>query len=122
MAGLVPAIHVFLAGIKDVDARDERGHDDAINSVQQKAATVRARLGRQRFSLLLILRRRLRRWADVAPGIDGNLFFRDLVHRRLVVLLALLLRLELVRGQFPFLVLERRQSHALSGGRPRHQG
>jgi hypothetical protein len=24
------------AGIKDVDARDERGHDDAINSVQQK--------------------------------------------------------------------------------------
>jgi hypothetical protein len=29
MAGLDPAIHVFLArGIKDVDARDERGHDD----------------------------------------------------------------------------------------------
>jgi hypothetical protein len=28
MAGLVPAIHVsFLDGAKDVDARDERGHD-----------------------------------------------------------------------------------------------
>jgi hypothetical protein len=27
MAGLVPAIHVFLAGDKDVDARDKRGHD-----------------------------------------------------------------------------------------------
>ena len=30
MAGLVPAIHVFLAGVKDVDARDVRGHDDTI--------------------------------------------------------------------------------------------
>jgi hypothetical protein len=29
MAGLVPAIHVFLAaGCKDVDARDKPGHDD----------------------------------------------------------------------------------------------
>jgi hypothetical protein len=28
MAGLVPAIHVFLRGYKDVDARDKRGHDD----------------------------------------------------------------------------------------------
>src|SRR5262245_42717992 len=29
MAGLVPAIHVFLArAAKDVDARDKRGHDD----------------------------------------------------------------------------------------------
>jgi hypothetical protein len=27
MAGLVPAIHVFCIG-QDVDARDERGHDD----------------------------------------------------------------------------------------------
>jgi hypothetical protein len=28
MAGLVPAIHVFLAaGKQDVDARDKRGHD-----------------------------------------------------------------------------------------------
>jgi hypothetical protein len=27
MAGLVPAIHVFLAQKKDVDARDKRGHD-----------------------------------------------------------------------------------------------
>jgi len=26
MAGLVPAIHVFIY-IKDVDARDKRGHD-----------------------------------------------------------------------------------------------
>jgi len=32
MAGLVPAIHVFLAeaGKKDVDARDKRGHDGAL--------------------------------------------------------------------------------------------
>jgi hypothetical protein len=29
MAGLVPAIHVFLASVtKDVDARHEAGHDD----------------------------------------------------------------------------------------------
>ena len=30
MAGLVPAIHVFvlLQGRKDVDARDKRGHDE----------------------------------------------------------------------------------------------
>jgi hypothetical protein len=29
MAGLVPAIHVFSLRRKDVDARDEPGHDDA---------------------------------------------------------------------------------------------
>jgi hypothetical protein len=28
MAGLVPAIHVFRAGTKDVDARHKAGHDD----------------------------------------------------------------------------------------------
>jgi hypothetical protein len=28
MAGLVPAIHVFLPPRKDVDARDKRGHDE----------------------------------------------------------------------------------------------
>jgi hypothetical protein len=28
MAGLVPAIHAFAGGEKDVDAHDERGHDD----------------------------------------------------------------------------------------------
>jgi hypothetical protein len=30
MAGLVPAIHVLLAGLlkEDVDARDKRGHDE----------------------------------------------------------------------------------------------
>jgi hypothetical protein len=28
MAGLVPAIHVFLAGVQDVDARDKPGHDE----------------------------------------------------------------------------------------------
>jgi len=28
MAGLDPAIHAFLAAKKDVDARDERGHDE----------------------------------------------------------------------------------------------
>jgi hypothetical protein len=31
MAGLVPAIHVFdVAAVKDVDARDKRGHDDIV--------------------------------------------------------------------------------------------
>ena len=31
MAGLVPAIHVFLAcGAKDVDARHKAGHDDEL--------------------------------------------------------------------------------------------
>jgi len=29
MAGLVPAIHDFLACPKDVDARDKPGHDEA---------------------------------------------------------------------------------------------
>jgi hypothetical protein len=30
MAGLVPAIHVFLGKVKqDVDARDKRGHDES---------------------------------------------------------------------------------------------
>jgi hypothetical protein len=28
MAGLVPAIHVSNYPVEDVDARDERGHDD----------------------------------------------------------------------------------------------
>jgi hypothetical protein len=28
MAGLVPAIHVFVFRSTDVDARDKRGHDD----------------------------------------------------------------------------------------------
>jgi hypothetical protein len=28
MAGLVPAIHVFAFGQKDVDARAKRGHDE----------------------------------------------------------------------------------------------
>jgi hypothetical protein len=28
MAGLVPAIHASRYGKKDVDARDERGHDE----------------------------------------------------------------------------------------------
>jgi hypothetical protein len=30
MAGFIPAIHIFLAlsGFKDVDGRDEPGHDD----------------------------------------------------------------------------------------------
>jgi hypothetical protein len=27
MAGLVPAIHVLLRWVQDVDARDKRGHD-----------------------------------------------------------------------------------------------
>ncbi|MEY9125355.1 hypothetical protein ABH994_007109 [Bradyrhizobium yuanmingense] len=28
MAGLVPAIHAFACGAKNVDARDKPGHDD----------------------------------------------------------------------------------------------
>jgi hypothetical protein len=33
MAGLVPAIHVFLiCGFEDVDARDKRGHDDTADA------------------------------------------------------------------------------------------
>jgi hypothetical protein len=40
MAGLVPAIHVFGAPKKDVDARDKRGHDDRGRSL---AMTVRVR-------------------------------------------------------------------------------
>ena len=35
MAGLDPAIHVFdPAGLKDVDARDKRGHDDGASVVR----------------------------------------------------------------------------------------
>jgi hypothetical protein len=30
MAGLVPAIHVFLLMLKDVDARDKPGHDGGV--------------------------------------------------------------------------------------------
>jgi hypothetical protein len=29
MAGLVPAIHAYGCGTKDMDARDKRGHDDS---------------------------------------------------------------------------------------------
>jgi len=32
MAGLVPAIHVFLAQQQDVDARHKAGHDEADRS------------------------------------------------------------------------------------------
>jgi hypothetical protein len=32
MAGLVPAIHVFTKRKQDVDARDERGHDERESS------------------------------------------------------------------------------------------
>jgi hypothetical protein len=31
MRGLVPRIHEFLAASKDVDGRDERGHDGGLN-------------------------------------------------------------------------------------------
>ena len=36
MRGLVPRIHVFLAAGKDVDGRDERGHDGALIQANQK--------------------------------------------------------------------------------------
>jgi hypothetical protein len=39
MAGLVPAIHVFLwAPPQDVDARDKRGHDDEADTVLYRRA------------------------------------------------------------------------------------
>jgi hypothetical protein len=45
MAGLVPAIHVFVRrGIQDVDARDKRGHD---GSIKFHPATLRASRRRQ---------------------------------------------------------------------------
>ena len=37
MAGLDPAIHAFLFGSKDVDARDEPGHDGETNLKQPLA-------------------------------------------------------------------------------------
>jgi hypothetical protein len=33
MAGLVPAIHVFLCGNNDVDARHKAGHDEETDQV-----------------------------------------------------------------------------------------
>jgi hypothetical protein len=30
MAGLAPAIHVFISKKQDVDARDKRGHDEIL--------------------------------------------------------------------------------------------
>jgi hypothetical protein len=35
MAGLVPAIHVFLLCSKDVDARHQAGHDERISSTHR---------------------------------------------------------------------------------------
>jgi hypothetical protein len=32
MAGLVPAIHVLLQDLKDVDARHKAGHDDRVGA------------------------------------------------------------------------------------------
>jgi hypothetical protein len=40
MAGLVPAIHVFLfKRAKDVDARDERGHDEQLTKLATLSLT-----------------------------------------------------------------------------------
>jgi hypothetical protein len=40
MAGLVPAIHVFLLRQpKNVDARDKPGHDDLLNSLSRYSST-----------------------------------------------------------------------------------
>ncbi|RJF65486.1 hypothetical protein D4Q71_08290 [Rhodopseudomonas palustris] len=42
MAGLVPAIHVFsLASLKDVDARDKRGHDGELGRRAQNCVRSR---------------------------------------------------------------------------------
>jgi hypothetical protein len=37
MAGLDPAIHVFVSSSKDVDARHEAGHEDRHSAVQVTA-------------------------------------------------------------------------------------
>jgi len=43
MAGLAPAIHVFLAcGAKDVDARDKPGHDGELSAFQESQPDRRA--------------------------------------------------------------------------------
>jgi len=42
MAGLVPAIHVFLASVnQDVDARDKRGHDGWNAVARMKRSEIR---------------------------------------------------------------------------------
>ncbi|HTB00922.1 MAG TPA: hypothetical protein VK804_10640 [Bradyrhizobium sp.] len=45
MAGLVPAIHVFLADCtkKDVDARDKPGHDDLCYNFEIPGSRAQAR-------------------------------------------------------------------------------
>jgi hypothetical protein len=66
MAGLVPAIHVFCAARenKDVDARDERGHDAVmllevriawVIAPMRRAAVWRARHSRRDIERLTIL-------------------------------------------------------------------
>ena len=56
MAGLVPAIHVFLAVIpEDVDARDKPGHDEERETAGAEITTLRATLsppGRFIYTLL----------------------------------------------------------------------
>jgi hypothetical protein len=38
MAGLVPAIHVFAGGEKDVDARHKAGHDEELGNPPRQSA------------------------------------------------------------------------------------
>ena len=44
MAGLVPAIHDYLIGIQDVDARVEPAHDEAENYAWPSVSNIEARI------------------------------------------------------------------------------
>ena len=55
MAGLVPAIHVFLRiGAKDVDARDKRGDDDEQNGADYFPARGGGRSFIDAFSFVIV--------------------------------------------------------------------
>ncbi len=50
MAGLVPAIHVFkLRRLKDVDARDKRGHDKLESCLSTTSLSLVPALGARRW-------------------------------------------------------------------------
>src|SRR5215813_3384568 len=60
--------------------------------------------------LLWLLRRPRPGVADIAPGVVGALLLRNLVHRRLVVLVALLLLFLLFRRQLALVVAAERDA------------
>jgi hypothetical protein len=47
MAGLVPAIHVFSRGDQDVDARDQPGHDEFVDTPNHYMTAYAIALGPQ---------------------------------------------------------------------------